>query len=125
MSDFKIHMKIYKTIITVLVLIFSLSPCSIKRNLLDIFDIEYINTFNKVKITYQASGCSGSTEFKSTKTIVSKGDLKSDHHPFSFRIPAFCFSTEGQKSLNNYSGYTSGNSPPKYILFKRLKISMA
>jgi hypothetical protein len=32
-----------------LILVFSLSPCSVKRNVLDIFDIQYISGLNKVK----------------------------------------------------------------------------
>ncbi|WP_129039449.1 hypothetical protein [Chryseobacterium sp. CH21] len=48
-------MKTYKAIITMLVLVFSLSPCSVKRNVLDIFDIQYISGLNKVKTTSSLS----------------------------------------------------------------------
>ena len=124
MSDTKIHMKTYKAIIMMLILAFSLSPCSVKRNVLDIFDIQYISGLNKVKTT---SNLVSSCDFTSisSKISVSKTVIKAKY------CNAFLDSTasvknipEGNLTFNDYSGHTTGNSPPKYILFKRLKLNL-
>ncbi len=108
-----------------LVVVFSLSPCSLKREVLEVFDIHHIGTLNKVKTT--APSFSACESFNSSsKVSVSKSDFKFKGIAFSdflqsvnlnFEKPAF--------SKKKYSGNTSGNSPPKYILFKRLKLDMA
>lgn len=122
MSRSGVHMKTYKVIIMMLILSFSLSPCSVKRNILDIFDIQYISGLNKVKTTSAPiTNCDGSaitTRFSASKTIIrlSDKDIFLARHVQSNR--------ERNLSFNKYSGYTSGNCPPKYILFKRLRINL-
>ncbi len=125
MSDTKIHMKTYKAIITMLILAFSLSPCSVKRNVLDIFDIQYISGLNKVKITSGSSlNCDTSTT--SSKVSVSKAEAKSNcKGSLWFGSTRAKNTGENQLFFNEYSGHTTGNSPPKYILFKRLKLNLA
>jgi hypothetical protein len=67
------HMRIYKAIVMMLVLAFSLSPCSVKRDVLGIFDIQYFSGLNKVKTTAgAASFCEASTERSSLRTAFSK-----------------------------------------------------
>lgn len=125
MSDTKIHTKTYKAIITMLILAFSLSPCSVKRNVLDIFDIQYISGLNKVKITSGSSlNCDTSTT--SSKVSVSKAEAKSNCKGSLWSCSTPAKNTwENQLLFNEYSGHTTGNSPPKYILFKRLKLNLA
>ncbi|MGU3375883.1 hypothetical protein [Chryseobacterium sp. M5A1_1a] len=124
MSDTKIHMKTYKAIITMLILVFSLSPCSVKRNVLDIFDIQYISGLNKVKTTSSLSlNCDIAST--SSKISVSKTEAKIRNKQFFFDFNATAKNIGAEKIFfNEYSGHTTGNSPPKYILFKRLKLSM-
>ncbi|AZA84658.1 hypothetical protein C1637_07420 [Chryseobacterium lactis] len=124
MSDTRIHIKFYKAIILMSILVFSLSPCSVKRDVLDIFDIQYISGLNKVKTT---SGFSIQCDVNSTtssKVSVSKSEIKLKHKEF-FYSNSIAKNTKGKAFFNEYSGYTTGNSPPKYILFKRLKVSLA
>ncbi|PWN67872.1 MULTISPECIES: hypothetical protein [Chryseobacterium] len=124
MSNTKVYMKTYKAIITMLILVFSLSPCSVKRNVLDIFDIQYISGLNKVKTT---SGLSQNCDIANTssKTSVSKTEAKVKYKKFLFAFDATAKNIGEEKIFfNEYSGHTTGNSPPKYILFKRLKLSM-
>lgn len=126
MSDLKIHKKISKAIITMLVLVFSLSPCSVKRDLLSIFDIEYISSLNKVKTTpsSQTVNCDSSTE-NSSRIILSKLSSRSGKDLFPFQSSSLTFFFKEVTIFdNNYSDATSGNSPPKYILFKQLKLNV-
>ncbi len=107
-----------------LILVFSLSPCSVKRNVLDIFDIQYISGLNKVKTTSSLS-FSCDTAFASSETAVSKTKIQNQYHKF---LSGFNSATanlfEEKAFLNNYSGHFTGNSPPKYILFKRLRLHL-
>ncbi|ASK30086.1 hypothetical protein CEY12_08150 [Chryseobacterium sp. T16E-39] len=118
-------MKPSKAIITLLVLIFSLSPCSVKRDLLDIFDIQYISPLNKFKTTPNPSfSCDSSAEISSGKIVHSKKQSRSEKD-FPFRSDSgLCFSAERKNIYTNFSGTASGNSPPKYILFKQLKLNV-
>ncbi|PIF46738.1 hypothetical protein CLU96_3778 [Chryseobacterium sp. 52] len=108
-----------------LVVVFSLSPCSLKRDVLNIFDIQHISGLNKVKITAgPASTCELSTETSSSKAAFAKADRKIKDKSFFLNSASNSGFGEKKIILNAYSGETSGNSPPKYILFKRLKLHL-
>lgn len=105
-----------------LILVFSLSPCSVKRNVLDIFDIQYISGLNKVKTTSSLS-FSCDTAFASSEVAISKTKIQNRKFLSGFNSAATNFFEE-KAFLNNYSGHSTGNSPPKYILFKRLRLHL-
>ncbi|RXM51632.1 MULTISPECIES: hypothetical protein [unclassified Chryseobacterium] len=124
MPDTGIHIRTYKAVITMLILVFSLSPCPVKRDVLDIFDIQYISGLNKVKTT---SGLSTNCDISSTssKISISKTDAKIKQKKSFLDFNVGSRSAEEENPfLNEYSGHTTGNSPPKYILFKRLKLNL-
>ncbi|BFO64196.1 hypothetical protein [Chryseobacterium sp. KCF3-3] len=124
MHNSGVHMKTYKAIITMLILVFSLSPCSVKRNVLDIFDIQFISGLNKIKTTSSLSFSCDSASATSGIS-VSKNKTQSQYrNPFSDFSSTTGNSVEKKISFNNYSGHSTGNSPPKYILFKRLKLNL-
>lgn len=107
-----------------LVVVFSLSPCSVKRDLLGIFDIQHISSLNKIKTTANPGfNCDSSTELSSRRIVNSKADFRSIE-VFSFTSNLSSYFPENTIAHNNYSGTTTGNSPPKYILFKRLKLHL-
>lgn len=119
-----LHMKTYKAVIMMLVLVFSLSPCSVKRNVLDIFDIQYISGLNKVKITSSLSS-SCDTVTVSTGVSVSKAKIQEQYKDSFSNFYSIAKKTAEKKIFfNEYSGHSTGNSPPKYILFKRLKLNL-
>ncbi len=107
-----------------LILVFSLSPCSVKRDVLDIFDIQYISGLNKVKTT---SGLSLNCDISATSSriSISKAEAKFKYKGSLLDGSATAKNTREESLLfNEYSGHTTGNSPPKYILFKRLKLNL-
>ncbi|MBV8325694.1 hypothetical protein [Chryseobacterium sp.] len=112
-------MKTTKAIITMLILVFSLSPCSVKRDVLDIFDIQYISGLNKVKTA--SPNCEASVS--ASKISLVKTDIKS-HQRFSFLHYTKKNTPEERPFYNTSSKRSTGNSPPKYILFKRLKLNL-
>lgn len=120
----KAHIAIYKTAVVILLLMFSLSPCAVKRDLLGIFDIQHVSTLNKTKTTVSSTaGCTFNLHHASSKTLFSKADFKLRTEDFPcFLIQAI--SEKEQIPLYHYSKNSTGNSPPKYILFKRLKLHL-
>ncbi|MDN5395861.1 MAG: hypothetical protein L0G39_08220 [Chryseobacterium sp.] len=127
MQNLRTHIKIYKAIVMMLVVVFSLSPCSLKRDLLGIFDIQYITALNKVKTTASAQTyvCDSVTESSSNRASVSKNSLKSKKNKYFTALNAVPSPhEEAMLFQNKYSGHSTGNSPPKYILFKRLKLHL-
>lgn len=124
MSHPRSHNGLYKAVTILLLLVFSLSPCSVKRDLLNIFDIEHIATLNKVKTTITSTtSCDISFQNYSTESTF-KADKKVQKSDFSFPINLYLKNPETEKKLSDYSKTTTGNSPPKYILFKRLKLDL-
>lgn len=122
MSYTKIYIKTYKAVILMLILVFSLSPCHVKRDVLDLFDIEYISGLNKVRATNGFSlHCD--TSVASSKILLSKAKVK--YEGSLLKLSIVSKNTE-KKSIffSEYSGYTTGSGPPKYILFKRLKLNL-
>ncbi|WP_123912805.1 hypothetical protein [Chryseobacterium pennipullorum] len=118
-------MKTYKAIIMMLILVFSLSPCSVKRNVLDIFDIQYISGLNKVKTTSGfSSGCDISSNSSRLQASKSEAKFKKKDFFLTSNLSGNGYREEQKISFHKYSGHTTGSSPPKYILFKRLKISL-
>ncbi|WP_288436124.1 hypothetical protein [uncultured Chryseobacterium sp.] len=119
-----VHTKTFKAIITMLILLFSLSPCPVKRNVLDIFDIQYISGLNKVKttssLTTSCDTASASSEISASKNKVQK--LEKNYFPGFYSVTKNSF--EKKMVFNDYSGHATGSSPPKYILFKRLKFNL-
>jgi len=124
MSHPKSHIDLYKAITILLLLAFSLSPCSVKRDVLNIFDIQYTGTLNKVKTTVNStSNCDTSFQNSSTASVF-KANLKAKKIDVSFSLNLYFKKTREEKIPSNYSKTTTGNSPPKYILFKRLKLDL-
>lgn len=117
-------MKTYKAFVMMLVLVFSLSPCSLKRDLLDIFDIQHISSLNKVKTTTGSTfSCDSSNETSSGRIAISKKEVKINGSFPSKLISISDFSKDKSFQIN-YSGTTTGSSPPKYILFKQLRLNL-
>lgn len=124
MPSTRTYIHFYKTIVVILLLAFSLSPCSVKRDVLGVFDIQHVSTLNKVKTTVSPTvNCNFAHHNFSSKTLVSKADFKFNE-VFLFKLNSVSNFSEDTISQNNYSGATSGNSPPKYILFKQLRLNL-
>ena len=124
MSNVKFHNKTYKAIILMLVMFFSLSPCTVKRDLLAIFDIQHISSFNKVKTTPVGSYSCDSFETSSRRISISKSDLTSKKYIVFNDLSSIVLPQKDSFFHNRDFWSTTGNSPPKYILFKRLKLDM-
>lgn len=125
MLSTRTYINFYKTIVVILLLAYSLSPCSVKRDVLSVFDIQHLSTLNKTKTTVSSiANCVFVHQNFSSKTSVSKVDFGSKDF-FSFKFNSTSNFPGVTIYQNKYSGATIGNIPPKYILFKQLRLNVA
>lgn len=104
--------------------LFSLTPCTVKETLFGWVDIAYAKPSNKSKTVAPASVCaylpSGEQQASTTKQSESTPALE----PAVAVYPQFS-DVPTTPIHSRYAKTSSGNSPPKYILYKRLKIGIA
>jgi|SRR5690606_28777716 len=124
MSKKKKHIKYLKHIISMLFLLFSLSPCTVKEALFKSVSTDYAKPLNKSKTTIPTSSCFHSSTKNLQISVVEKSEISKQIEPVNFFDNPF-FSILSAKVYNKYSKTSSGTSPPKYILYKRLKIDLA
>ncbi len=106
-----------------LMVLYSFTPCSIKTVLFDTIDAIYAKPISKSASTFQTSNCQDFSSVKQTNKSIGEvqyanANLTPTVLEIALQIPKL------QPITSDYSGKTSGNSPPMYILFKRLKIDL-
>ncbi|WP_437919738.1 hypothetical protein [Sphingobacterium sp. LRF_L2] len=116
-----------KNFLLLIVLLFALAPCAVKEALHTPFDIEYTQPLNKTKTTVSNStNCSSTADFISASKSR-KIKIFPDFHPcfvaFDFQKNNFGLVEKKVVSIGNQPNYVN-RLPPKYILFKRLKIAV-
>lgn len=107
-----------------LVTLFSLSPCIVKEALFSFVNIENIievKSLNQSKTALQST-CLYSIVDQQTSTVRQSEINKQFELIDLFNTPDFAFFTI--KYNEKYSTIFYSNTPPKYILFKRLKIDI-
>ncbi|MDX1363448.1 MAG: hypothetical protein R3243_04495, partial [Arenibacter latericius] len=113
-----------KRVLFVLVIAVALTPCSIKETVFSSFDIAFERPLNKTR-TLQI----GSTDCEPQAFALSHTDsniqLKAlEVSDTSFTTPIIVSGCK-KVALKQYAKRTTGNSPPMYILYKRLKFDIA
>lgn len=113
-----------KHIVWVCVVLFALTPCIVKEAFFGLVNIDYAKPLNQSKTTSHTNTCqyaqneirqiSASKQTKESKQLAA----------VSFFTHQY-FVVRSAKINNKYSKTFSGNSPPKYILYKRLKLHIA
>ncbi len=124
MSGKEIHIKKFRHIVLMWLVLFSLSPCTVKEALFHSVNTDYAKPLNKSKTTTPTSSCSYSSTENLQISVVKKSEISKQIEPVNFFDNPF-FTILSATVYNEYSKTSSGNSPPKYILYKRLKIDIA
>lgn len=105
-------------------ILFSFLPCTIKEYFGNAVEISYQKPLNKSKSTTSSLSCQYADTISSSKLAVQKKDVDERLFPSNFiEFNPVTLATK-IKAIKYYQNY-SGNSPPKYILYKRMKISLA
>jgi hypothetical protein len=116
----KCHNKIGKHLLIVWFAIFALSPCGVKESMFSMINAEYAKPLNKTKTT--ASSCQYAQGDQ--VSIAKQSKINKETKPVEVtKSLLYVFQDIALNTFNPQT--TSGNSPPKYILFKRLKLHVA
>jgi len=118
------HIKKIRHIVLMWFVLFSLSPCTVKEALSQVVSTDYAKPLNKSKTIAPTSSCSYSQNDNQQISVVKKAKIYKEIEPVQV-VNNLCFTVLSSKVYNDYSKTSSGNSPPKYILYKRLKIDIA
>ena len=104
--------------------LFALSPCVVKEVLFSVANAEYSKPLNKSKTITPTNSCQYSQNDNQRISVVKQSDTNKEIEPFDVSENLF-FVVRSTKINSKYSKTSSGNSPPKYILYKRLKLDVA
>lgn len=116
----------HRNFVWLIIAFFSFAPCSVKEQWLSQINIELNNSTNKVKTAnISTSICS-----EPVQSSISDSDLnKKQEKKFSqIRVEkerTFYQLEKTEFKRRYFLSENRGNSPPKYILYQRLKISLA
>ncbi|MDX1328716.1 MAG: hypothetical protein R3299_13520 [Arenibacter sp.] len=125
MERASLHTKNFQRLFIALAITVALAPCSVKDTVFGYFDITYERPLNKTR-TVQA----GNTICEQS-TINAQTNLETNAYTANFLIPETAITSPiilaGCKkvALKQYAKRTTGNSPPLYILYKRLRSDIA
>ena len=128
MQGTKKYIQFFRNNLFLIVLLFALSPCSVKEVLHQQFDVAYNQPLNKTKTTLnQQSNCSVGSDFISEQKQESKKQTESNFLP-DFEKKTFQNNTYSlarkSSEIQAFQIDLAHLFPPKYILFKRLKIDI-
>lgn len=122
--------RIYKNILYVLLLVFSLSPCKVKEVFLNVFEVHYQATSNKTRTTLpHFSNCNntiGNENYATAKQIwLNKSIYKSEGKYSKLTISnAFLVKKIEDKNTLSFIQILAKRGPPKYILYQQLKVNL-
>lgn len=117
------HFKVVAQFFVVLSLVFALAPCSAKAGVLNAIDVEFQFPLNKTQSLEQNSNCNSlvataiKKEISSKKIVALPRDLSYISRELEFNLAVKKFTFAAVYSSNF-------NFPPKYILYKRLKVAL-
>lgn len=117
------HINNFRRVVLMCFVLFSLSPCTVKKALFTSANADYAKPLNKSRTITPTNSCSYSQNESQQISIVKKSKVNKQIEPVGV-FDNQHFAVYSVIICNNYSNTTSGNSPPKYILFKRLKIDI-
>jgi hypothetical protein len=118
------YIKDFRYIVLICFILFSLSPCTLKEALSNSVNADYAKPLNKLKRTAPISSCTYSQNESLQISVVKKTKINKNIEPVDF-LGNSNLEIRSAKFYDDYSKTSSGNSPPKYILYKRLKIDIA
>ncbi|PRD55966.1 hypothetical protein [Sphingobacterium gobiense] len=112
-----------KHILLMWFVLFSLSPCVVKEVLTSAANIDYVKPLNKTKTSSRSNLCSYSFDKSLQISIVRESKVNQQIDPVDLSHNQHLILLSA-KVLRHYTTTCPGNSPPKYILYKRMKIDV-
>ncbi|MFK8293874.1 hypothetical protein [Capnocytophaga stomatis] len=122
-KELLLHIKKVKFLLWGTLILFSLTPCSAKGFLFDSVEISFFKPFHKNRTTAFSFQCQNSVaEEQNTQTeyVLNVFDNQESDSFYSAEL----FTSEA-KIKKEYFYRNSSNAPPKYILFRCLRIHLS
>lgn len=111
-----------RLVVILLTVVFALAPCSVKSSLFSVFDIEYFQTLNK-----NQTAQTGTSSCEIQESSVNQSENSVQKHkkqipllPVVVSQNQILLATALHKKYI-YVNVSAVNTPPLYILYKRLK----
>lgn len=114
------HICTLKHLLTMCLLLFALSSCAVKESLLGLVQTDYAKPTNRSQTTTQNGFCSYTFATGKETSVVNHSKIK--HRKEPKLLTANFVGIFPHRTKIPYFKTFSGNSPPKYILYKRLKL---
>ena len=114
------HICTTKHLLTMCLLLFALSSCSVKESLLGLVQTDYAKPTNRSQTTSQNVFCSYTVATGKEVSVTNHSKIK--YRKETELLTANFVGIFPHKTETSYFKTFSGNSPPKYILYKRLKL---
>lgn len=123
MSHLTKHIITTKHLLWVCFMVFAFSTCAVKDVFYSFINLEYSKPLNKSKTSLNGSSCQY-TQVNTTETsIVQQSEIAREFDCNEVaQKPTFDIRSKQLSSADLL--HFSGNSPPKYILYKRLKLDV-
>ncbi|MCX7547408.1 hypothetical protein OS188_05505 [Xanthomarina sp. F1114] len=119
------HIKFLRNSIILLVVLFSLTPCSVKESGSVLFNFEYQRPLNKTRVSFSQENSCNSLIFNQVETVQTQKTVDLDLRTVSISNP-FLFSTVfGEVNQIKSSNASPDIGRPLYILYSRLKLDLA
>ena len=115
------HICTLKHLLTMCLLLFALSSCAVKESLLGLVQTDYAKPTNRSQTTVQNGFCSYTVSTGKETSVTDHSKIKNRKESDLFAGNNL-LGISSKKTTQLYSKTFSGNSPPKYILYKRLKL---
>ena len=116
------NITLIKRFLVLVVLMFGLMPCTVKEAVLDSVGIEFNRSFNLSRTTIQNNQCQSLSATEASAYSVSyANEVEVLPVATSEKLEALVVI----ETANGVCKTASGNSPPYYILYKKLKLDMA
>ncbi|GGH30143.1 hypothetical protein FAZ19_21500 [Sphingobacterium alkalisoli] len=124
MPQIETHIGKSYSILLIWFILFSLLPCTVKEVMFDSVDIDYSKPLNKSKAITQTNLCQYSSHDSQYVSVVIKSKFNKQIEPIDFCRQDVFVVCSAAKGNRKYAKTFSRNSPPKYILYKRMKIDI-
>ncbi|MGE9310123.1 hypothetical protein ACLOAU_00635 [Niabella sp. CJ426] len=112
----------HKQLLLVGLLVFALAPCTVKEAWFSLAGLDYTKPLNGSKTTTSGQQCQYS--YLSAQKMAVQQKTRANKKLLSSYLPYQTYTTTAAEICSRDSVYSRANSPPIYILYKRLKLGM-
>jgi len=125
MKNPKSHIKFLRNTLLLLVVLFSLTPCSVKESHFLVLNVEYQRPLNKTRALFSQEDSCESLVFHQVETVKTQVDFDVNLLVLAAIHPPLILADSKEGNLAKQSKKSSNLGRPLYILYSRLKLDMA